>query len=423
MTRKLTGRDRRRNFFFGVVNGAVFRMADVFIDTQMVFTWFLMQLGVSNVLIGLVTPIRFGASFLLQILFSGYLQRKPYKLPFYQAVSVFRCSVLMAFAITVALAPPQSPWLPAAFFTVLVIYSVGAGLVGIPFMDMVGKIIPPARRGAFFSQRMFWGGITAFIASLVVGYVLEEPDGLHFPLNAAALFGLATVFYALTALSWSMVKEPPGTAVVERIPWIDQVRQGIAALADDAPYRTYVLARAALTFAQWAGPFYIVYARTTLGMPAAMLGVYLGARTVASILSNLLWGPVSDRSGSRRLLTLSSAVGLLAPLTALIVGVLPQGAYVYTAVFVALGAYGAGAGIGVTNYLLDVAPPEARPLYLAFTNTLFGLLRFASVAGGFIVDQAGFTPLLVISGAFYALALILTLAMAEPRGRPATEAS
>ena len=41
----LTPRDNRRNFTLGLINGALFRIGDIFIDTEMVLTWFLSQLG------------------------------------------------------------------------------------------------------------------------------------------------------------------------------------------------------------------------------------------------------------------------------------------------------------------------------------------------------------------------------------------
>ena len=73
-------RPEPRNFFLGVLNGAVFRVTMVFIDSEVVLAWFLSQLGVSNFLIGSIPSIRMGSSFLLQILVSGCLQQRPYKL-------------------------------------------------------------------------------------------------------------------------------------------------------------------------------------------------------------------------------------------------------------------------------------------------------------------------------------------------------
>jgi hypothetical protein len=122
-------------------------------------------------------------------------------------------------------------------------------------------------------------------------------------------------------------------------------------------------------------------------------------------------------------LQVASALGLLVPLCGLVIGWLATrgvGAYgglswAYGIVYVASGAFLAGANIGSPGYLLSVAPPAERPLYLGFTNTLFGMVRFTALASGLIVERAGFAVLLGISAGFSALALALSLLMVELR--------
>jgi MFS family permease len=427
-TPALTSHDHRRNFRLGVINGALFRFGDVFIDTEMVLTWFLAQLGASNVLIGLISPIRFGGSFLLQMVASGYMERVPYKLPFYRLISIFRSLSLLLFAIVVALVPPGSPWLIITFFAVLSFFSMGAGLVGIPFMDMVGKVVPPRRRGAFFGQRMFWGGLLALAGSSVVGFLLAEPDGLRFPVNVAILFVFASILFGATAWSWILVKEPPsrtsnavGRGVLREIG--TQLCRGIQILKEDSLYQRYAIVRLALTAATWAAPFYVVYARNELGIPAGMLGLYLAVRSGAEIASNLLWARISDGLGNRRVIILTNALGLATPAIVLIIGLinrLQPGAshllsYAFALIFLTAGVYSAGSGIGITNYVLDLAPEEKRPLYLAFTNTLFGLARFTGMVSGLIVDWVGFDVLMLFSVFFSAIALMASFSMGEPR--------
>lgn len=423
-------RDRqlaRRNFALGVINGALFRLADLFIDTEMVFTWFLTQMGTANPLIALVSPIRMGASFMLQIGVSGWLQSRPYKQPFYRIVSAFRTSVLWLFALIVIVTPPESPWLVGIFFAMLVVYSMGAGLVNIPFMDVVGKVIPPDRRGAFFSQRNFWGGLIALAGSWLVGVLLAEPLGLHFPLNAALMFAVAGALYGITALSWSLVREPPSAVDATRAPWFEQMRRGARALIDNRPYRRYTAMRTALMVAEWAVPFYVVYAKREMGIAAGLMGIYVTARTLAGILSNLVWGRMGDRHGNRRLLISSIALGIVAPVMALAVVAILRAApasvawlpYAYALIFIVMGAFSAGSGIGITNYLLDVAPDAERPLYLAFNNTLFGLLRFSAALGGVLMDQAGFAALQGVTAAAGGVALVLAFSLSEPRVHPA----
>ena len=109
------------------------------IDSQTVMAWFLIQLGVPNFYIGLVSPIRMGSSFLLQILVSGYLQQRPYKLPFYRTMAILRSATLMATALVILWIPMDSPWLVILFFVMLTAYSMGAGLTGLAFIEWKQK--------------------------------------------------------------------------------------------------------------------------------------------------------------------------------------------------------------------------------------------------------------------------------------------
>lgn len=419
----LSRRDQQRNFRLGVLNGAVFNITTVLIDTEIVLAWFLTQLGVSNFWIGLLPPIRMGSAFMLQILVSGYLQQRPYKQPFYRWMATIRFGVLLIIALAVSLIPAGSPWLVIVFMALLTVYSMGAELTSLAFMDVVGKAVSPTRRGSFFAQRAFWGSILSIGAGSLVGFLLTGPGGLAFPRNVALLFGLASLSLALAAGFWSMVKEPPSEVQPERVRWLKLVQRGARFLQDNRPYRTYILVRLCAMLAGMAGPFYVVYAKTVLNIPAQMIGVYLTARTMASILSNLLWGRISDRKGNRWLIQIATVVSLAMPLLVLTSGVLlarVPGAmtwlpWAFTLVFVASGASSAASGIASSGYLLDVAPPAQRPLYLGFTNTIFGISIFMSSLGGLIVEWSGFATLMILSAAFYGLVLLLSAGMVEPR--------
>ena len=301
---------KRRNFLLGVLNGAIFKVTMLLIDPQTVLAWFLIQLGVSNFYIGLISPIRMGSSFLLQIFVSGYLQRQPHKLPFYRAMAVIRSAALLAIALVIVWVPSESPWLVILFFVLLMIFSMGSGLNGLAFIDIVAKVIPTTRRGSFFAQREFWGGIVALAVGPIIGFLLSESSGIRFPLNVAWLFVIAFLTLVLAVSAWSMVKEPPGKVIPETVDWVEQFKRGGQLLRDHAPYRMYLMVQICQILAGMAGAFYLVYAEEMLGISAQMVGVYLTARTAASIGSNLLWGRMSDRIGNRRLLRAANALGL-----------------------------------------------------------------------------------------------------------------
>ncbi len=422
----LPRRDLQRNFRLGVINGTAFSIVRVFLDTDTVVTWLLIQLRASNIIIGLMGPFLQFCWFIPQLFVSGKVERLPRKITFYRKVVLWRGVALATIVLIVVLIPPGT-WMLTAFLTVLSAYGLLTGLSALAFIAMLSKVIAPNRRGTFFGQRLFWGGIFAMGASSVVGFLLDEPDGLRFPLNFAVIFGLATLFFTLAVSAWSLVREPEEQVRAEPSSWREQLRRGWHLLRRDVHYRTFVLTRMSLMLAQIAFPFYIVYAKKVLGIPARMVSLYLTTRTAASLLSNLGWGWLGDRYGNRLVIRLTNVVGLSMPLLALTIGYggrawlgdvswLP---YAYAAVFVAFGMFGAGSGIGGMNYLLDLAPFDQRSLYVGFTNTLFGLASFAASAGGLIVEWAGYSAVMLLSAGCYVAAIFLASLLIEPRRRAA----
>ncbi len=213
----LPQRDLQRNFRLGVINGTAFNIARVFLDTDTVVTWLLIQLRASNIIIGLMGPFLQFCWFIPQLFVSGKVERLPRKITFYRKVVLWRGVALATMVLIVMLIPPGT-WMLTAFLTVLSTYGLLTGLSALAFIAMLPKVIAPNRRGTFFGQRLFWGGLFAMGVSSVVGFLLDEPDGLHFPLNFAVIFGLALVCFTLAVSTWSLVREPEEQVRAEPFP-------------------------------------------------------------------------------------------------------------------------------------------------------------------------------------------------------------
>lgn len=419
----LTPHEQRRNFALGLANGIIFNVAMVFIDNAMVITWFLTQLDVSNFLIGLMGPMRMIVWYIPQIFASGHLQRQPRKLPAYQNTAIVRVLVILGLAGLVAVIPTDSPWLVIAIFAAFIVYGLLTSVGSLAFMSMLDQVISPSRRGRFFGQRMFWGGIVTLGASSVVGFLLEAPPGLPFPTNYSLIFVISAVTMAIGMGAWCLLKEPLDTsATPHTIHWTEQFKRGMRIFKENGHYRIYVAARLCLILGQVAMPFYIVYAKDVLGISARMVSLYLTARTAASIVSNIFWGRISDRHGNLRLIRITTVIAILTPLMVVLTGVIGRAvpstlswlSYAFTLVFIALGAF-TSAGVANMNYLLDLAPPSQKPLYLGFTNTLMGVGMITTALGGLIVDWAGFDAVMIIAAGFYVAAIGLSMFMIEPR--------
>lgn len=415
-------RHLRRNFSLGLLNGAFFNLFTALLDPSLVLSWFVSQLTTSNFLIGLIVPIQHGGWFLPQLVVSSYLQRRQRKLPFYTYMAGVRVTIWGLMTLAVFLIEDAAVLL-VVFFILLAAYSLGSGLGGICFVDIVAKAIPPTRRGAFFGWRRFLGGLLALGGSLLVKYILDERRGLAFPDNYAVLFLLSFFTLCVAVGCFILVVEPLEPVNKAKITLGKQFRRALDLPRRDKNYRRFLTMRLLLMAAEIATPFYIIYAKRALSVSVSMVGVYLTGATMAGFASTLLWGRISDRRGNKLLIILSSSLGLFIPLIAmsivpladLLPGLREFTSGLFALVFIVSGGSKAGAMMGNMNFLLEIAPADDRPLYIGLTNTILGIALLASSVGGLIVDLVGFTVLFSLALAFYALALFLTLKLQEPR--------
>jgi hypothetical protein len=399
-----------RNFRFGVMNGVVFGLAEAIIAPGLVLALFVNRLGGPNVLVGLIPAILAGGWFLPQLLVAGRVQGMKRVMPLYRRAGMLRFAALVLLAIATFALAEYPPLLLAAFFACFSVYSFSGGITGLPWIEIVGKVISPRRRGSFFSMRSFWGGVLALLASGAIAAVLSENVfGLTFPYNFAFLFLIASLLVGIAIWAWASIHEPERADVAEPMGTRAIFRRGVEAFRVDRDYRSFMVARILLALASIADPFYAVYASTVLGAPAAIIGLYLGASSGSALLSNFFWGPLSDRAGNRSLMTITVISVGLVPLAALVIplfqGVIPQ-QQVQTAfaiVFVLAGlAVGSGRIVN-NNMMLGIAPPAERAIYVGFINTVLGLVMLVPPLGGLLVDAAGFEWL-------FALSLVLALA-------------
>lgn len=415
-------RHLRRNFSLGLLNGAFFNLFTALLDPSLVLSWFVSQLTTSNFLIGLIVPIQHGGWFLPQLVVSSYLQRRQRKLPFYAYIAGVRVTIWGLMTLAVFLIEDAAVLL-VVFFILLAAYSLGSGLGGICFVDIVAKAIPPTRRGAFFGWRRFLGGLLALGGSLLVKYILDERRGLAFPDNYAVLFLLSFFTLCVALVCFILVVEPLEPVNKAKITLGKQFRRALDLPRRDKNYRRFLTMRLLLMAAEIATPFYIIYAKRALSVSVSMVGVYLTGATMAGFASTLLWGRISDRRGNKLLIILSSSLGLFIPLIAmsivpladLLPGLREFTSGLFALVFIVSGGSKAGAMMGNMNFLLEIAPADDRPIYIGLTNTILGIALLASSVGGLIVDLVGFTVLFSLALAFYALALFLTLKLQEPR--------
>jgi MFS family permease len=145
--------------------------------------------------------------------------------------------------------------------------------------------------------------------------------------------------------------------------------------------------------------------------------VFLSIQMIGMILSNILWGTLSDRIGNKIVLVLVSGVAIVSPLLAVLSTkcIWLGSTWCFGIVFFFLGFTLSGIRLGQTNYMLDVSPEAERPTYLGFMNTFLAPVLLLSMLGGFVIERTSFETLFFAVMATASLALLLAVRLDEPR--------
>ena len=410
--------ESKRSFRLGVANGVLYSAADAFFESNTIIPVFISRLTSSNVLIGLSSSIANLGWFLPQIFTSHLLQTRVYRKPFYTYAAYVRVGTLAGLALLIHFLGSTHPdLLLGLFFLLFTAYALGGGFAGVSFMDVVGKTIPPERRGSFWGYRLFGGGILAVLAGIGVKFALGS---FQFPQSYALLFGVGSLFVLIAVVTFIFVREPPSEVPEHPLSFSEHLRLGARIFSKDHAFRHLLYFRLSLGLWAMAQPFYVIYAKRVLGVPDSTAGLFLSIQIAGSVLTNLLWGRLSRTRGDRFLLTAVAALALLVPAIVLGGSLAPQGLrdlLLYPAFF-GVGATLCGLAIGYTNLILEIAPEARRPQYVGFMNALIAPVAFLPALGGVVVSHFNFPTLFATA---IGAGLLAFLAAARLKRKPSPD--
>ncbi len=390
-------------------------------DPATVLPLLIREMGGSHVVAGLVPSVRLFGWLLPQFFVAAPLQRLRRFLPTVRMLEAVRTIVYLLLAVLLAQYDASEPgYTLPLFFALFVLGRLAAGSSAVARAELVARMVPREQRSSVVSVRSFTGDIGGFVAGLLIGYVLSL-DRLAFPMNYAWLLGISGLSFLLAISALSAVVEPQGAPRGTRIDLKQQLARTPSLLRDDSRFRRYIAARAASATVSIADPFYILFATEVLQVSPAMSGLYLSARMVVRMFSNLLWARTCRLKGNLWTFRVARLMGGLEPAAVLAFALLksliwgqsmPAYAGTLFAVPFALQGLAISAdNISRTSYLYDIAPDEDRPTYIGLSNTILGPLQFLPTLGGLLVQTAGYPLLFVIAGIFALVSYGISLRM------------
>jgi len=419
-------RHTRWNFIVIVLDASFFGAGLAFLDPVAVLPVLIERLSGSEVIVGLMSALQRAGWIVPQLLGASIVLHRPRKKPFVVYPCLLGRLPFLALAIFFCMpgARADLQMLLLLLIVAFAFFFFTDGLIGVPWHDIIARTIPSGLRGRFFGSIQFLGGIFAIGAGAAVRRVLAD-ETIPFPQNYGRLFILLFICMTISTFFLALIREPRPFTVGERHS-LPQIIRAIPATFRRSPLLLRVIiAQNICGIAGLALPFYAVYANVRLGLPPHTGGLFIWAAIVGSVFASVIWAYLNDRRGCTRVIRGVAYLVIAVPLSALLLphlvralGVQSAMAYIYAVVFLLNGATWGGMWMGFTNYVLELAPDDVRPLFLGLNSTLAAPTILMPLLGGLLLGVISYEHLFALVVAAGVLAVIYTRRLPMPRPLP-----
>jgi MFS family permease len=407
---------------FGV-DSIAFGVGLNFISSSTVLPAFAAQLGMSDALIGLLITVFFLSWDLPQLIAGNVVARVPRKKPMLMKAAAIGRPAILLFAIFLFLSGGKPAWLTIALlFSVLATLFSTDAFAAIAWFDLLGRAFPPEKRRTYLAIWQVIKAVGVLGVFFLVQYVLGE-KGPEFPYNFAILFLAASIALLISGAALIFIHEVPhgdSEPATTQIAWSDFRKHLVIVWRQDRSMREANTARILIVFGTMATGFYVIFATEVAQLPVEVIARFILAQTIGNLLGSIFFGRIADRSGSLRVIQLGALILLTAPLIALALALfsgLPASLVIalLLAVYVIVGACDNIIILGFMNYVLDIAPPGQRTIYMGVSNALNGLGVLGPLFAGWLLGLTSYSMLFSVAIVFAAVGMIFAMRLPAMR--------
>jgi len=264
------------------------------------------------------------------------------------------------------------------FFAVIFLYNLLLNFAGNLWMSWMSDLVPREERGRFFGLRNTLLSALGMIVNYIGGRLL---DRLQQPVAFIIIFSVSIFFSTLAGLPLASQPEP----VLEKknIP----LKEIFLNPLRDSDFRNLVgFVSFWYLFAGMSAPFWVVHMIQNLKMSFSTIAIYSIIAGIASLVFQLFWGRLIDRTKSKPILTINFLGIMVVPLFWLFARqdfVLP----IWFDAFFS-GIFWSGVNLSLFSILLSLTEDkEAKESYFAVFLTITGLCGFiSSLLGGWLAQ-------------------------------------
>jgi MFS family permease len=388
-------RESPGNFVLLLASFFFTKLGDAITSPKTTLAWLTTAVGAPAFVLGLLVPIRESGSLIPQLFIGGVIRRLSVRKWVWVAGSAVQA--LCIAAIACAAYALEGAAAGAAILIAITLFSLARGFCSVSSKDVLGKTVPKRVRG----QLTGWSASAAGLVTIGVGVLMLSPFVAERDVDSiAALLFIAAGLWLVAAALFARVHEYAGETGGARSA-VDALAK-LDLLLSDAPFRRFVLTRALLMCSALSAPFYVALGQENLGSTTVLLGAFVIASGLASLLAAPFWGRFADRSSRQVMVAAAMLTSLTGIATVTIDWQLPALAsttwFLPLAYFVLSVAH-SGVRVGRKTYVVDLATGNRRTDYVAISNTVIGVLLLVVGALGALASVIGSGGvLLMLSG-------------------------
>ena len=398
-------RDSPQSFVLILCSYFLTKLGDAIASPKTTLAWVCSTVGAPAFVIGFLVPIRESGSMLPQLFIGSYVRRLALRKWVWVLGSVVQAAAVAGIGlVALYLEGRAAGW---GILALVMLFSLARGFCSIAAKDVMGKTVAKPSRG----QLTGWSASVAGGVTIVVGLVLMSLTASEVErfMLGALLIG-AGLLWLIGAGVYAQVPEYKGATGGARSAFDALGR--LRMLVDDKPFRHFVITRALLMCSALSAPFYVALAQGELGSPAWLLGAFVAASGLASLVSAPVWGRFADVSSKNVMILaalVTSGIGLLTvALHRAVPGIAGSIWFLPLAYFVLSIAH-SGVRVGRKTYVVNLGSGNQRTDYVAIGNSVIGLLLLLAGSIGALaplIGQAGVIAVLAGMGLLGALSAL-----------------
>ena len=360
-----------KNYFLLIFSSVFTKLGDTLSNPKTVLTWLMSYVSAPVYLISLIVPIRESGSMVPQVFLSKYVKKQPVRKWIWVFGSFLQFLAIASIGfIALNFEGTTAGWL---IIIAVIIFSLSRSICSLSSKDVTGKTIPKTRRGKLKGYTVSVSGVLVLAAGLFILYQSKSEQTITF---YSYLIFFASAMWLIAAVIYSRIKEfPENTDASDNddTSFISKLKL----LKKEAHFRDFVIARSLLLCSALTAPYYILLAQKYIGKEVYLLGLFIIAKGIASIVSSPTWGKLADKSSKNVMaiaVLIASGLGITLFFIITYLDTVRSLVWLYPVAFFILGIAHGGVRLGRKTYIVDMAKGNQRTDYVSVSNTVIGII-------------------------------------------------